>query len=66
MMELNPKFAGLQLQRSAPGEHDAGNQHRVAGFQRPEFFLGEGKGKFGHNKTISFATVDHLSFRQML
>ena len=26
------------------GEHDAGNQHLVADFQRPDFFFGEGKG----------------------
>jgi hypothetical protein len=28
---------------SVPGEHDAGNQHLVADFQRPDFFFGEGK-----------------------
>jgi len=43
MMELNPKFAGLQLQRSAPGEHDTGNQHLVAGFQPRIFSSVKGK-----------------------
>jgi hypothetical protein len=28
---------------TTPGEHDAGNQHLVADFQRPDFFFGEGK-----------------------
>jgi hypothetical protein len=38
-MELNLKSAGLQLPRSAPGEHDAGNQNLVADFQCADFFL---------------------------
>ena len=47
-MELNPKSAGLQLPRFAPGEHDAGDQHLVADLERADFFLGEGEGKFDH------------------
>ena len=31
------------MDRVAPGEHDAGNQHLVADFQRPDFFFGEGE-----------------------
>ena len=34
--------------RVTSGEHDAGNQHLVADFQRPDFFFGEGKGKLDH------------------
>ncbi len=39
MVELNPKSAGLQLPRSVPGEHDAGNQNLVGDFQRTDFFF---------------------------
>jgi len=31
----------IHIQHRA-GEHDAGNQHLAAGFQRPNFFFGEG------------------------
>lgn len=50
-MELNPKSAGLQLPRSAPGEHEAGNQNLVANLQRPDAFFGEGKRKCRHNNS---------------
>ena len=34
----------ILVDRVAPGEHDAGNQHLVADFQRPDFVFGEWKG----------------------
>jgi hypothetical protein len=30
-------------ERRAPGEHDAGNQHLIADFQRPDFSSVKGK-----------------------
>ena len=45
----------ILVDRVAPGEHDAGNQHLVADFQRPDFFFGEGEGKFSHKiKLLQF------------
>ena len=34
----------ILVDRVAPGVNDAGNQHLVADFQRPDFFFGEWKG----------------------
>jgi hypothetical protein len=44
------------------GEHDAGNQNLVADFQRPDFFFGEGEGKWNHG----FAFDVNLSIGSVL
>src|SRR6185312_7121902 len=41
----------ILVNRIATGEHDAGDQHLVANFQRADFVLGKGKREIRHNNS---------------